>query len=218
MLKRFYILWLFLALALSFWESGINQDTLTRISVLLFLCLTLLWSVRKSVSLGDPKKFFITRGVCFAAVVEGCYMISKPVVDSLKIVPGMPFSRMLYNYSLDLIFTIPAYVLIFYVIWYLINKYDYELWEYIVLMALGQALGDGGFTFVAQPLLLLLIPYVMTNYHAMNVAPYLMIRQTLPNGREKNLWRFVVPVILLPATYLSAGMVIHTFTKLAGLE
>lgn len=219
-MKYFYIVWAIFVFLVVFIKNGLSLDNLTHLAILVFFFATLLFykKFQKENLIKNPKHFFITRCVLFAAIVEGFYMISKPVLDSLRIAAGMSYGQMLNNYFTDLLFTIPAYFLIFYVIWRLINKYEYSFWEFAILTALGQALGDGSRTFLFNPVLLLFIPYIMINYHAMNAVPYLRIRNALPAGRIKNSWRFIMPLILIPATYLFSGLIIYTFAAVLKLN
>lgn len=215
MLKIIYLAWAVVVFSIVFWKDGLNPENLTHIGVLAFLAIALvLYRVsKKETGVRNPRLFFITRCALFAAIVEGFYMISNPVFPSLRITAAMPFAQVIRNYSIDLLFTIPAYFLIFYVIWRLINKFHYRIWEYVIIMALGQALGDGIRGFFYQPGLLLLLPYVMVNYHAMNVVPYLKVKNSLVGEGSKSFLRFVVPIILLPAVYLFSGLIIFTIAS-----
>ncbi len=220
MLKYLYILWALLVFALVFLNDGLSLDNLTHIGILLFFVATLLLHLvfqRKKV-IKNTKYLFIGKAVGFAAIVEGFYMISKPVFSSLQFVAGMSVGQMLHNYFIDLVFTLPAYAVIFYVIWWLINKYEYSLWQFIILFALGQALGDGSRTFLSNPGLILLIPYIMINYHAMNLVPFLKIRDKLPTGRSRSVLRFAAPLIFIPATYIVCGTIIYTIGGFFGLK
>lgn len=219
-MKYFYIIWAVFVFLLVFIKNGLSLDNLVHIAILIFFLVTFVFyqKFQKSNVIKNPKYFFITHCVLFAAVVEGCYMISKPVLSSLQIVAGMSIGQMLHNYFIDLLFTVPAYFLIFSVIWWLINKYEYSFWEFAILTALGQALGDGSRTFLLNPGLLLFIPYIMINYHAMTVVPYLKIRNVLSSKRIKNLWRFITPIIAISTTYLFCGMIIYTIATLMKLK
>jgi len=142
--------------------------------------------------------------------VEGFYMITTPVLPSLRIVAGMTAHHMVVNYLIDLSFTIPAYVFIFNVIWRLIKTYSYRPWEYAILFALGQALGDGSRTFLFNPGLLAFLPYIMINYHAMNVAPFLSIRENLQSQPRDGLWKWFVPILFIVGAYLVSGLAIYS--------
>jgi hypothetical protein len=113
---------------------------------------------------------------------------------------------------------VPAYVVICAVIWHFVNRYRYALWPYVVTMALGQALGDGGiFFFVEAPQMLVFLPYPMTNYHAVNVIPFLAVRGTLPAARVAG-GRSWLAVPALIGTYLVCGALIKLAGRAAGLD
>jgi hypothetical protein len=146
-------------------------------------------------------------------------MISKPVLDNLIIKKGATFGLFIHNYAIDLALTIPVYFLIFWVMWTLINKFKYTKWEYIFLMALGQAIGDGSSFFFLNPGLLLLIPFIMLNYHAMNVAPYLQIKDSLESKERSNSkWKYPITIFAIWATYFIGGTMIKIVAKMLGLE
>jgi hypothetical protein len=214
-MKIIYLTWTVIVFVLVLLKDGLSLDNLTHLGILTFLGILLLLHNKSQAQdkIPNPKSYFIKRSLLFAAVVEGFYMISNPVLPSLLVTTNMSLEQMAINYFIDLLFTIPAYFIIFYVIWRLINKYHYKTWEYVIIMALGQALGDGGQTFLFQPILLLLIPYVMINYHAMNVTPYLRIRDSL-SATNSSRWRFIMPIILLPLVYLLSGSVIHIIASI----
>jgi len=93
-----------------------------------------------------------------------------------------------------------VYVVVFLVIWHFINKYKFVLWEYVLFIGLGQALGDGGFFFIANPFALIMLPYVMISYHAMNIVPFLAIKDNLSPKSNSKL-RFIIPPITLITTF-----------------
>jgi hypothetical protein len=216
--KRAYLAWAGLTYLLVFWKKGLDADNVTHLALLLVLAATLLIvTTRPSAIPRRPHRAFIATGVALAALGEGCYMISKPFQPSLLITAGMPMSLMARNYALDLAFTLPAYVVIFEVIWRLNQRFQYGRWEYILVFALGQALGDGNQTFLHAPGLLLLLPYVMVNYHAMNVVPYLLIERSLPVGRSVSRWRYAVGVVAMVAVYLVCGAILVGIARAAGI-
>jgi len=218
-MKYFYLIWAVAVFILVFVKDGPSVDTITHSAILIFFFGTLaVYYFQKNNVIKNPKFYFISRCIVSAAVVEGCYMISKPVLPSLQIIEGMSAGQMLQNYCIDLLFTVPAYVFIFYVIWWLINRYEYTFWEFAIVIAFGQALGDGGRTFLLHPALIFLVPYVMINYHAMNVVPYLNVRNVLPVGRIKSAWRYIMPIVLIPATYLVSGVFIYTIAAVLKLQ
>lgn len=145
-------------------------------------------------------------------------MISRPVFLSLRIGWDTPFTQGLINYAIDLLFTVPAYFVIFSVIWYFINRYQYTLWQYIILMGLAQALGDGGlFFFLNAPAMLFFLPYPMTNYHAINVIPFLAVRDRLNHERLTSSSAYLA-VLGVIGTYLICGAIVKLLGKAFGLD
>jgi len=215
-----YATWLFIVLVLVFMQKGIETANLTHGLVILFLILQFLlvknlaplpgrWSCRSR---------FLATGLFNAAVIEGFYMIHEPVFKVLKCVPSMSLSAMVRNYAIDLAFTLPVYLAVFSVIWYCINKYQYTLFQYLIVFSLGQALGDGGvFFFSASPFLLLFIPYTLVNYHAMNVLPFVLVRDHLPPG-ETGWKKLVVPPLAVILVYLAGGALIKMVGSLFTLQ
>lgn len=217
---KLYCLWAAIAIGTSFVVSGLSAATITRLLVLTFIAGQFVFRARLVKALPGlaPKARFITLGTLFAAVVEGFHMTSKPVYTSLLVGPDTTAAEALRYYAIDLLVTVPAYVVIFAVIWFFINRYRYGLWPYIVLMGLGQALGDGGlFFFLEAPHMLAFLPYPMTNYHAINVIPFLAVRGALPAARVANghSW-LAVPALI--GTYLVCGAIIKLAGRAAGLE
>ena len=98
------------------------------------------------------------------------------------------------------------------------NRYPYPLWHYVVLMGLAQALGDGGlFFWWNAPAMLFFLPYPMTNYHAINVLPFLAVRAQLQPARSASLGRYLaVPGVI--GTYLVCGALIKLLGRYYGLE
>ncbi len=212
-----YLLWLIFTVLITFSVSKLSNDNITHIVILIILVLSLF--AFKLFKPKNPKRFFIISSVILATLCEGAYMISKPVRESLIITKNSTFIEFIQNYAIDLTFTVPAYILIFFVIWKLINKYNYSTFEYIFLMAFGQALGDGNAFFFANPFMLVFIPYIMLNYHAMNIFPYLKIRDFLKDIPKSNSkWKYPVTVLSLFVTYIFAGGIIHIVAKTIGLE
>lgn len=209
-----YSSWALIVFAITFLQ-GMNPDNVTHILILIFFIVQMIVYRLLKIFAFSSKFLFILIGSILAAVVEGFYMISDPVFESLKIVAGMNFDKMIWNYSIDLIFTIPVYIIVFKVIWYYANKYDYKLWEYVIFISLGQALGDGMFFFLSEPMTLLLLPYVMINYHAMNLIPYLLVR---PKGRINSINKYFIPPIVIIGTYLVSGTIIQIIGSFIGLS
>lgn len=215
-----YCLWAALAIGLAIMARGLTPENVTRILVIGFLLAQIALRARLVRLLPglSPRTRFIVMGTALAAVVEGFHMISKPVFLSLLIDGKTSFSEGLTRYALDLLFTVPAYLVIFGVIFFFIDRYRYSLWRYVVTLGLAQALGDGGiFFFMGAPALLLFLPYPMTNYHAINVIPFLAVRDRLAEERvtSARAW-LVVPAVI--ATYLVCGSIIKLVGRWVGLE
>lgn len=80
-------------------------------------------------------------------------MISSPVFLKLRITETTKLAQGLEFFFIDLIYTVPCYIVIFYVIWLFINKYKYKNFNYIFIVAFAQTIGDGGLFFLlAHPL------------------------------------------------------------------
>jgi len=209
-----YAVWAFLVFAITFVLKVPDSDNVTHILIMLmFLAQLAAYPVlSKLAKRHGPKASFIAFGLVFAACVEGFYMISAPVFGSLRVTAQTSLGSIITHYLADLFFTLPAYAVIFAMIWFFINKYEYDFWEYFILITLGQTLGDGGaFFFMASPLMLAFLPYVMVNYHSMNVIPYLLVRDGL-KPTTKSRWKYIVP----PASIILAYLVLGSLIKVAG--
>ncbi|MBI3926505.1 MAG: hypothetical protein HY319_13270 [Armatimonadetes bacterium] len=214
-----YCTWAAISITFAVTLAGLTPESITRLLVIAFLLLQLpLRSVlARAFSRFAPRARFIALGTLLAAVVEGFHMISVPVFPSLRITPATPLAQGILNYALDLLFTVPAYLVIFSVIWYFINRYEYGLWQYILLMGSGQAIGDGGlFFFLAAPAMLFFLPYPMSNYHAVNILPFLAARDHLSPDREVSTRAYLVVPALI-GTYLCCGALIQGVGRWAGL-
>jgi len=213
-----YAFWAVIVFALTFISKGYNPDNITHILIIIFFLvqLTTYPLIRVVSKKFSPKITFLIFGLIFAAVVEGLYMISDPLFESLKFVAGISIGKMISNFLIDLVFTIPVYIVVFLVIWYFINKYNYKLWEYLLFISLGQALGDGGIYFLASPFMLVFLPYVMINYHSMNLIPYLLTKNNLKP--QNNSWmKYVVPPISIIVLYILFGIIINIIGPLFSL-
>ena len=208
--------WLLISLVLPMLHDGLNRDTITRLLVLTYFLLSLLWFYKKGqfVEAKNPKRTFIVWCVINAMVVEMFHMISRPLQMSLLITSGTPFPQALHNTVVDLVLTFPAYIFIFWVVWYMAARYRYTAFSFFFLMGLGQALGDGNGFFLVNPGALIFVPYVMLNYWAMNFVPYLVVRNdissTLSDSKFK---KIILPIVLLPLTYVVAAGPILTIGK-----
>jgi hypothetical protein len=215
-----YCLWATLAIGSALGFSGLSAEGVTRLWVIAFLFaqIALRSVLVKVLPRLAPKARFIVLGTVLAAVVEGFHMISTPVFLSLRIGMDTSLAQGFANYALDLLFTAPAYLVIFSVIWGFINRYHYSLWHYVMIMGLGQTLGDGGlFFFLNTPAMLLFLPYPMTNYHAINVIPFLAVLADLKRDRPASASRyFAIPGLI--GTYLMCGAIIKLLGRFLGLE
>ncbi len=221
--KKWFIIvgvWLFLSLALPLLHEGLSRDIDTRLLVLAYFLLGLCWFYKwgRFLEVVSPKKTFIIWCIFNAMWVEVFHMISRPLHKSLLITANTSPWQALKNTSIDLILTLPAYALIFWVIWRLVERYHYSPFSFFFLMALGQALGDGGGFFLINPGALIVIPYVMLNYWAMNFVPYLVVQNHLPTlSSQPGNWKIIIPpLVLIPITYLIAGGSILTLGKVLG--
>ena len=217
---KLYCLWATLAIGLSIALAGFTAETVTRILVIVFLLgqIPLHSKLANALPRFAPRTRFIALGTGLAAIVEGFHMISTPVFLSLRIERSMSFSEGFMCYALDLLYTVPAYLVVFSVIWWFINRYRYPYWHYVITMGLGQALGDGGLLFfLSAPAMLVFLPYPMTNYHAINVMPYLAIREHLRDARSASAARYLaVPALI--GTYFVCGAIIKIVGRAFGLE
>lgn len=215
-----YCLWATLAIGSAIAFSGFSAETVTRLLVIAFLFgqIALRSMLVKALPQLAPKARFIVLGTMFAVVVEGFHMISTPVFLSLRVGMGTSLAQGFTNYALDLLFTVPAYLAIFSVIWGFVNRYRYPLWHYVIIMGLGQALGDGGLLyFLNAPAMLLFLPYPMTNYHAINVIPFLAVRDELTSKRPASAWMYLaIPALI--GTYFVCGAIIKLLGRFFGLE
>jgi hypothetical protein len=208
---KIYCLWSTIAILFAITVSQNKSESMTRMLVIIFLAIQFLFRNELGklfLYIKNSQKRFIISGTILATFVEGFHMISTPVFLSLRVNFNMPFLKILQNYFIDLIFTIPAYIIIFSVIWYFINKYKYSLFEYIITFGLAQTLGDGGiFYFIISPFMIFFIPYPMTNYHAINIIPFLLVKDDLKHSSEKKLIRYIaIPAVI--TTYLICGSII----------
>lgn len=133
-----YCLWATLAIGLAIALAGRSAESVTRLLVLGFLVGQIVGRARLVQALPGlpPQARFIVLGTVLAAVVEGMHMISMPVFLALRIGWETSWTQGLRAYALDLLLTVPAYLVIFVVIWRFINRYQYALWHYVVVMGL----------------------------------------------------------------------------------
>jgi len=214
-----YVSWAVLAIGIAIPVAGLTPESVTRLLVLAFLGIQMAFRARLAAALPAlaPGVRFVAIGTALAAVVEGFHMISKPVFASLRVGRGTALARALESYALDLLFTVPAYLVIFTVIFSFVSRYRYGTWAYAVGLGFAQAIGDGGLFFFANaPALLLFLPYPMTNYHAVNVLPFLAVKGGLPEGRREGAGAWLaIPAVI--ATYLVLGAGIQGAGRAFGL-
>ena len=118
---------------------------------------------------------------------------------------------------IDFAFTLPAYVALFAFIWAMLQRFRYTIAEYMLVFAFAQSCGDGIAFFAANPAMLLFAPWLMLNYQAMNVVPFLVARPHL-RGELRSPARFFVPLLAIPVTYWCLGAVIKLVGRAVGLE
>lgn len=214
-----YGVWAIVAIGLSIGRSGLSPESVTRLLVIALLLgeLALRPMLVDALPALASRTRFLVLGTLLAAAVEGMHMISMPVFLALRIDRETSFAGGLVRYALDLLFTLPAYVVIFSLLWFFINRYRYTLWNYVLVMGLAQTLGDGGlFFFIHAPAMLFFLPYPMTNYHAINVAPFLAVRDHLPPARSAGAGRYLAIPALIGA-YLVCGAIIRLVGRSLGL-
>lgn len=214
---KIYLIWAIAVILLVFAKDKFSTDNIAHFFILVYLGFSFLF-VGKKIDQANAKKRFIVLSMISAAVVEGFYMIQMPVFASLRFVSGMSLEQMFGNYAIDLVFTLPAYYFIFRTIWYLINKYQYNVWQYTILIALGQGLGDGSKAFLGNPGLFLFVPYVLINYQAMSVVPFLRIKHTLPQNLSVSKFKYIAPIVLLPLVYILCGLIIYSTASFFNLK
>ena len=216
---RLYCVWAILAIGVSVWLAGPVAQTLTRLLVIAFLALQ--FAVRdrlmRAFATRTPALQFVLLGMALAAVVEGCHMISAPVFPALRIDRDTAAAEAIVRYALDLLFTLPAYAVIFSVIGWFARRYRYCFWEYLLAAGFAQAIGDGGLFFFADaPAMLVFLPYPMSNYHAVNLLPYLALRARGAAGESAGRARLLlIPAVI--ATYLACGAMIRLAGRLREL-
>ena len=214
-----YGVWAIVAIGLSIGRSGLSPESVTRLLVIALLLgeLALRPMLVDALPALASRTRFLVLGTLLAAAVEGMHMISMPVFLALRIDRETSFAGGLVRYALDLLFTLPAYVVIFSLLWFFIIRYRYTLWNYILVMGLAQTLGDGGlFFFIDAPAMLFFLPYPMTNYHAINIIPFLAVRDHLPPARSISAGRYLAIPALIGA-YLVCGAIIKLVGRSLGL-
>lgn len=207
---RLYTVWTAFVLTVCFMREGMSPNNLTRLLILIYLVATFAWYwPRRHRSYSMPRWRFVLQCSLSALVVEFCYMFSRPVFSCLLYHPGDSALSLMRNSLVDFAFTFPAYLVIFSVFWRILQRYRYSVTEYVILFSMGQALGDGNAFFLANPGMLLFLPYVMLNYQAINIIPYLKLRPQLGEVAGSPGWRRrLAPLLWIPLTYWCVGAAI----------
>lgn len=215
-----YVLWAACSIGFSLILAGRSPESVTRILVLGFLVGQMLAVplLRHFLPRSSPRTRFVVLAMFLAAAVEGFHMLSSPVFASLIVTRDTPPAQALANYALDLLFTLPAYLVIFTVIWLFISRHHFPPWPYALIVGFAQTIGDGGlFYFAGAPAMLAFLPYPMSNYHAINVLPFLAVRGSLRSSRPFTARSYlVIPAIV--GVYLASGVLIRAVGRLAGIE
>lgn len=215
--------WLAAVLALSFAKAGLDVDTITRLVVLAYLAASLAafaaWRRRAGARpIAHPRRVFVGLSLVGAMAAEAAYMISQPLHPSLLVTDDLGPSAIARAVAIDLVLTAPAYVAILLVIWAFVRRYRYHAFSFAMVFAFAQTLGDGNVFFLANPLMLLFAPYVMTNYWAMTFVPFLVVAPHVPDAgrRPAGLVAHLLPLVVVPVVYFLAATVILTLGHALG--
>lgn len=205
-----YLIWFVLVFLIVFLKDGITPDNITHFLILVYFILSLalfpaIKSVAEKSSFG-PRTMFVGISVFSAIVVESFYMISKPLHSSLLITTSTPFNQAIQKWAIDIMLTAPFYVFLFLIIWFIINKFDYSQNQYLFFVSLGQALGDGSAFFLLNPALLLLLPYVLINYHAMSFVPFKLVKEKI-KPENKSFLKFLIPILIVIVYFLGSAAI-----------
>jgi hypothetical protein len=65
--------------------------------------------------------------------------------------------------------------------------------------------------------MLFFLPYPMTNYHAINVIPFLAVRDSLPPNRSFSVYKYLALPALV-GVYGVCGAIIQLLGRILGLE
>jgi hypothetical protein len=221
---RVYLAWSGLAiggaLGLLAFGVGSRREAVTRVLVLGFLGaqLALRRPLIAALRRWPARARFVGLGCALAAVVEGLHMISEPVFASLRVGLDTPLPEALRRYAIDLAFTLPAYVVIFGVMDALRARWRWDPWTWLVVMGLGQAVGDGGLFYFAGALwMLAFLPWPMSNYHAVNLLPFLAVEGELAPQAAPGPAAHALAVAALVGTYLVCGAAIQGLGRALGL-
>jgi len=226
-----------LEVAVCWLRDGASPDNLTRLAIIAFFALQLAWwwwrsraragvaaAPREAPLPAHVARAFILRGALGALVVEGCYMWSRPLYPSLLVTRDDSLVGGVRKTLIDFVLTFPVYVALFALIWFFVRRYRYRIAEYVVVFALAQACGDGNAFFVANPAMLLFAPWLMLNYQAMNLVPFLLARPFLASasagGRPAlatHAVRLISPLLAIPIAYWCLGTLLVLAGRALGL-
>lgn len=204
-------------------KEGLSADNVTRLLILAYLVATLAWwlATRRRARAVTPVSF-VLRCSLNAMFVEATYMISRPVFSALLVTRETPVGDALTNTLIDFAFTFPVYVALYSIVWLMIRRFPYRISEYVVVFSLAQSLGDGNAFFLANPAMLAFAPWVMLNYQAINIVPYLIVRPSLPARASTSalaaVARIAVPLVSIPVAYWFLGAAIQVIGREVGLR
>lgn len=219
-----YALWTAFVVAVTLARGGLSPDNVTRLLVIAYLLLTLGWyrltrTRTRARAATLPGRGFVLQCSASALVIEFFYMGSRPVFRCLTVDAATPVRTIALNTLVDFAFTLPVYLAVFSAMWVLLRRYRYRVAEFVLLFPFAQALGDGNAFFAANPAMLLLAPYVVLNYQAITVVPYLRARERLAAapGRPSRVSRFLLPLVVVFAIYWFGGAAIIVVGRMFGL-
>ena len=214
-----YVLWALAVFFIVFAKDGLRPDNVTHVGIGVYLALSVV-AIPLLRRLADryPVPLVFVAACCIsAAVVETCYMISGPLHPTLVITRDTGVTVALRNLGVDLALTLPAYVVIFAVVWTMVRHIEYGAVEVAILFSAGQAIGDAMAFFQAQPQMLLFLPFVMLNYQAMTLIPFIALRDRVPPAPRRSAWiRIAVPLVILPLIYGIVGTMVILSGKALG--
>jgi len=213
-----YTAWASFVVLVTFMREGLSANNFTRLLIIAYLLITLAWYWWTKGRITSQKGWaFVLKCSLSALVVEFFYMFSRPVFDSLLVTRESSAQQLLQNSLIDFVFTFPAYLVIFSLFWFLISRFHYRIGEYVLLFSFGQAMGDGNAFFLANPTMLLFAPYVVLNYQAINIVPYLRVRHSLKPSHSSKVLKYILPLILIPGAYWIMGAMIIVVGRAVGL-
>ena len=223
--------WTVAVVALTFAMKGRTDDTLTRSAVIAVLAVDLVAArvTRRRWPTDEPGRAarfsfrtVVTRwiGPCAvrAAIVEVCYMPSRPLYESLRWLPEDGARARATKAAIDVALTAPFYVILFGVLWLMLRRFRIPVWHAVLALPFAQALGDGNAFFLANPGMLLMSPYVVLNYVACQLVPYLRVRGALPTEPRARPWQLLLPLVVVPAVYFVGGAMLIAVGRALGLR